>query len=516
MANEWIAPLTWENAGTAPSDNLKTKGFEAGYKPPAAVFNYFLHKEQECIEQLQNAVDSAEKKIDQKADEGHTHKYAGSSSAGGAATSALTANKATQDAEGNNIVETYATKGEIPTKVSQLTNDANYKTTDNNTTYKLSKSGETITLTGSDGSKSSVTDSNTNTNTTYSLSKSGATITLTGSDGSTTSVPVTGTSLAAVNAVSTDGITYTGTIDTITELKSGVAIIFIPNRASASVSPTLNLNSFGAKGIRRRLSNLSTSTQEGYASTWLAANKAFLLVYDGTYWIVDGLTKPAAADLYGTLAVEKGGTGATTAAAALANLGITATAAELNKMDGVTATTAELNYVDGVTSNIQTQLNGKAKASHTHTVSDVSGTLPLSKGGTGATTAASALTNLGAASATDLEALLARIVALEKQLLRPVVGEYWFNDTMVWLGIFIQETATVRFVADGNSYFEGQAQFEVSDGNAIIVGSDGFSYTIYDELDLNYGMIMVDFGSTPQLVSREFHDWLIANTTRGN
>jgi len=39
---------------------------------------------------------------------------------------------------------------------------------------------------------------------------------------------------------------------------------------------------------------------------------------------------------------------------------VTATAAELNKMDGCTATTAELNYVDGVTSNIQTQLNGKA------------------------------------------------------------------------------------------------------------------------------------------------------------
>lgn len=39
---------------------------------------------------------------------------------------------------------------------------------------------------------------------------------------------------------------------------------------------------------------------------------------------------------------------------------VTATAAELNKMDGVTATTAELNYTDGVSSNIQTQLNGKA------------------------------------------------------------------------------------------------------------------------------------------------------------
>lgn len=67
-----------------------------------------------------------------------------------------------------------------------------------------------------------------------------------------------------------------------------------------------------------------------------------------------------------TVPVAKGGTGATTAAGALTNLGITATAAELNKLDGVTATTAELNYVDGVTSNIQTQLNGKSSTSHTH------------------------------------------------------------------------------------------------------------------------------------------------------
>ena len=36
---------------------------------------------------------------------------------------------------------------------------------------------------------------------------------------------------------------------------------------------------------------------------------------------------------------------------------VTASAAELNKLDGLTATTTELNYVDGVTSNIQTQLD---------------------------------------------------------------------------------------------------------------------------------------------------------------
>jgi hypothetical protein len=47
----------------------------------------------------------------------------------------------------------------------------------------------------------------------------------------------------------------------------------------------------------------------------------------------------------------------------LLDLGVTATASELNKMDGVTATTTELNYCDGVTSNIQTQLDNKVTGS---------------------------------------------------------------------------------------------------------------------------------------------------------
>lgn len=59
------------------------------------------------------------------------------------------------------------------------------------------------------------------------------------------------------------------------------------------------------------------------------------------------------------LAVADGGTGSSTAAGALVNLGLTATAAEINTLDGITASVTELNYVDGVTSSIQTQLNAK-------------------------------------------------------------------------------------------------------------------------------------------------------------
>lgn len=71
---------------------------------------------------------------------------------------------------------------------------------------------------------------------------------------------------------------------------------------------------------------------------------------------------------------------------------------------GVTATAAELNYMDGVTSNVQTQLNGKAASTHKHAAADISSgtlsvdrlpTIPLAKGGTGATSAATARIALG-------------------------------------------------------------------------------------------------------------------------
>jgi hypothetical protein len=56
-----------------------------------------------------------------------------------------------------------------------------------------------------------------------------------------------------------------------------------------------------------------------------------------------------------------------TPAQALASLGVTSTAAELNILDGATLSTAELNFVDGVTSAIQTQLNAKQASDATLT-----------------------------------------------------------------------------------------------------------------------------------------------------
>ena len=71
----------------------------------------------------------------------------------------------------------------------------------------------------------------------------------------------------------------------------------------------------------------------------------------------------------------------------LAQLGVTATAAELNKMDGVTATTAELNFVNGVTSSIQTQLNTKVPTSCTINGKTLSSDITLSASDVGAMSA---------------------------------------------------------------------------------------------------------------------------------
>lgn len=99
------------------------------------------------------------------------------------------------------------------------------------------------------------------------------------------------------------------------------------------------------------------------SSKTIATSKAVKIAYDRAneaYTLAEGADNLAEAaqtraDNAYTLAESK--------ADSLSDLGITATATELNKLDGITTTTTELNYVKGVTSNIQTQLNSKANLS---------------------------------------------------------------------------------------------------------------------------------------------------------
>ena len=113
---------------------------------------------------------------------------------------------------------------------------------------------------------------------------------------------------------------------------------------NSAANPTLNVNNTGAKAIYYRGAAISA----GY----LAANRTYTFRYNGTQY-----------DLVGDI-----DTNTTTT---LQSLGVTATAAELNKLDGATVTVQEINYLSGVTSAIQTQLNGKAASTHNHTASQI-------------------------------------------------------------------------------------------------------------------------------------------------
>lgn len=117
------------------------------------------------------------------------------------------------------------------------------------------------------------------------------------------------------------GAAYKADVKAIDALTVGVNFTIIPHVANTTVSPTLDINNFGAKTIRQRLSNGTDDSVE-LTNGFLAAGKPVHVVYDGVNWIVD-MPKPVATQLEGVVPVSSGGTGATVASTALNNLGIT-------------------------------------------------------------------------------------------------------------------------------------------------------------------------------------------------
>lgn len=180
------------------------------------------------------------------------------------------------------------------------------------------------------------------------------------------------------------GSAYTATVPGITALTSGVSFVMVPHVVSASTTPTLNVNSLGAKNIKRRLSSISTSVQSGYSNTWLAKGTPFRVTYDGTQWTVEGLTKPAVADLYGTLSIEKGGTGATTATGALTNLGGVPTSRKINGHDltaDISLTASDVGAITGISGTDVIDALGYTPVNQ----ANITYPIPMTKGGTGAT-----------------------------------------------------------------------------------------------------------------------------------
>ena len=297
-------------------------------------------------------------------------------------------------------------------------------TKDTNTTYTLTKSGSTITLNGSDGSKTSVTDANT----TYSLSSFGVTATATElnyMDGVTSNVQTQLNGKAASSHSHSNYLTTTGTAAAATKLATartislsgdasgsvafnGTANVSIPatvlHHGTTSIGNNANLNSYTDPGwyycaLNATAVTISNSpTDNAFAMLVLqhagtmqmvfeymtSSYKIYVRNYYNEAWgswqrLYTTANKPTASEIgaaaashnhsaanitSGTLAVACGGTGITSNPSMLVNLGSTSAASVFaaSPRPGIT------------------------------------GTLAIAHGGTGATSAASARSNIGAAA----------------------------------------------------------------------------------------------------------------------
>lgn len=122
------------------------------------------------------------------------------------------------------------------------------------------------------------------------------------------------------NANSTDGKVYTANLPGVAKLYNGLEITIIPDTTSTTTLPALNINGIGDVYIKRRITSNTRTTVQSEDENFLYKDQPIRLIYNGSAWVAD-MARANVNDLYGTVPVEKGGTGADNAEEALENLG---------------------------------------------------------------------------------------------------------------------------------------------------------------------------------------------------
>ena len=303
------------------------------------------------INYLDGVTSNIQTQLNGKAASSHTHNYAGSSSAGGAATSA---NKVNTDliiklnsgsTEGTNM---FTFNGSAAKTVNITPSAIGAAAASHGTHVSFSTAAPLAPGTASAGSASTVARSD---------HRHPLQTTITGNAGSATKA----TQDSEGQVISS---TYIKSLSV-----SGKVITYTKGDGSTGTITTQDTNTTYA-AMKGATSSAAGST--GLVPAPTAGKQASYLRGDGTWAVPTNTNTTYTLTKSGSTITLTGSDGKTTSVTdanttySLSSFGITATAAELNKLDGVTATATELNYVDGVTSNIQTQLNGKASSSHTH------------------------------------------------------------------------------------------------------------------------------------------------------
>ncbi len=147
--------------------------------------------------------------------------------------------------------------------------------------------------------------------------------------------------------------------DASQSLSSGEITQALTNLGISATVAEINYIDGVTSNIQTQLNGLQTQITGGAVTitdTDLAANRALVSTSGGKV-SVSNVTSTEIDHLDGvTSAIQ---TQLNSKVETLGDLSITASSAEINKLDGVTATTAEINHTDGVTSNIQTQIDSK-------------------------------------------------------------------------------------------------------------------------------------------------------------
>lgn len=286
----------WGAQGTEPPASLKENGFEAGYKPPAAYFNWFWHLVSACLKEIRTKLSGHA--VDKSNPHGVTAEQVGLGKVNNTADSEKNVSFASEAAAARKVNYNMVIRfnGGGTESTDMFTYNGSTSKSVNITPEKISASKKDL---------SNVDDK------TFLEKAKGACVT----------IPI-------VVASSVDGVNYTATVNGVTELFNGMLITIIPDVVSASIAPTLNVNGLGAKMVRLPLSFNNAAMTTPRLEAYFTQGRPITLQYDANYttggaWKTFGKQRTSAQDLYGTVPIESGGTDATTAEEARQKLGIT-------------------------------------------------------------------------------------------------------------------------------------------------------------------------------------------------